>query len=120
MKCYYHPEKDAVGVCFSCQKGICKECTIEIENVVACKNRCENNAKDLLELRQKTLHAPRRMKEYYSIMSYVFIIVGIFMMLITLSETNERLIIIGWLFTFFMLVLGVILFVFASNIWKKK
>lgn len=26
MKCYFHPEKDAVATCQNCGKSLCKEC----------------------------------------------------------------------------------------------
>ncbi len=36
MKCYNHPEKDSVGSCNGCNKGLCKECA-SIFNVPLCK-----------------------------------------------------------------------------------
>ncbi len=45
MKCYYHPDYDAVGICKNCQKGICKECVTEIDTSLACKDRCEEDVK---------------------------------------------------------------------------
>lgn len=29
MKCYYHPQGDAVAQCTLCQKGVCHDCTFE-------------------------------------------------------------------------------------------
>ena len=29
MKCYYHPQTDAVAQCTHCQKGVCHDCTFE-------------------------------------------------------------------------------------------
>src|SRR5438874_3035037 len=29
MKCFYHPQTDAVGQCTHCQKGVCHDCTFE-------------------------------------------------------------------------------------------
>lgn len=26
MKCYYHPDRDAVGTCLDCGRGLCQEC----------------------------------------------------------------------------------------------
>jgi len=36
MKCYYHEDKDAVGICISCKKGICSECAVEYDNKLYC------------------------------------------------------------------------------------
>ena len=43
MKCYNHPEKDSVGVCKSCQKGICMECSTLIDGSLACKDTCKED-----------------------------------------------------------------------------
>jgi hypothetical protein len=41
MKCFYHRERDALGICKSCLKGICDECAIGVGNSLACKERYE-------------------------------------------------------------------------------
>ncbi len=43
MKCYNHPDHDAVGVCKSCQKGICMACSTTIDDSLSCKGRCEED-----------------------------------------------------------------------------
>jgi hypothetical protein len=37
MKCYVHPEIDAVNVCSECGKGICATCAVTIEGRTYCK-----------------------------------------------------------------------------------
>jgi len=44
MKCFYHQEIDAVGVCRHCFKGICKECAVDFTDGIACKGTCEQKA----------------------------------------------------------------------------
>lgn len=41
MKCFYHPQIEAIARCKSCRKGLCKDCAIDVGNGIACKNRCE-------------------------------------------------------------------------------
>lgn len=41
MNCFNHPDKPAIGICKSCGKGLCPECTAELPNGLACRNRCE-------------------------------------------------------------------------------
>lgn len=41
MNCFYHPEKTAVAICKSCQRGLCMECAADIGNGLACKGKCE-------------------------------------------------------------------------------
>jgi TM2 domain-containing membrane protein YozV len=37
MKCYIHPEVDAVGTCVSCHKAICNECVVEVAGKLICR-----------------------------------------------------------------------------------
>ena len=50
MKCFYHPEREAVGTCRSCGKGVCTECAVEVEKALACKDRCEEDVNALVKL----------------------------------------------------------------------
>ena len=115
MKCYYHSDKDAVGICFSCQKGICKDCDIEIGKTIACKNKCEKDTKDLLELRQRSLNAPHKIKRFYSYFSYACILLGIVFLFITIGETNGKLILVDSVFTIFIFTLGIIVLFYSKQ-----
>ncbi|MBW4651722.1 MAG: DUF2180 family protein [Kaiparowitsia implicata GSE-PSE-MK54-09C] len=53
MKCYYHNDVDAVAICKNCNRGICPKCAAEIENGIACRNRCESEVQALDELMQR-------------------------------------------------------------------
>ncbi len=37
MKCYYHPEIDAIVTCHSCGKAICQECAVDVAGKTRCK-----------------------------------------------------------------------------------
>lgn len=37
MKCAVHSDKEAIGACVSCGKGICEECKVESESKFYCK-----------------------------------------------------------------------------------
>lgn len=39
MKCFYHPNHDAVGVCISCGKAVCSECKVILQEKMYC-NPC--------------------------------------------------------------------------------
>ena len=41
MKCYYHQDREAVGLCKSCNKGLCCHCVADVGNGLACRDRCE-------------------------------------------------------------------------------
>jgi len=38
MKCYYHPEKDAVGTCSQCGKAACRDCIEDVGGALLCKD----------------------------------------------------------------------------------
>jgi hypothetical protein len=57
MKCFIHPQIDAVGICKNCNKGLCKECAIELENGIACKDKCENQVIAINDLIEKNKRA---------------------------------------------------------------
>jgi hypothetical protein len=50
MRCFYHFDRDAVGVCKSCQRALCHDCVVELERGIACKNRCEADVRQLSQL----------------------------------------------------------------------
>jgi hypothetical protein len=41
MKCFYHPDTDAVALCKSCSRGLCPACSVEVAPGLACRGRCE-------------------------------------------------------------------------------
>jgi len=38
MKCHYHPEQEAVGMCVNCGKAICQACLVGVRGKNYCKN----------------------------------------------------------------------------------
>ena len=38
MKCYVHPEVDSVGTCTSCGRSVCRDCAIETQGKIVCRN----------------------------------------------------------------------------------
>jgi hypothetical protein len=62
MKCFYHNESDAVGVCRHCLKGICAECAVDFGDGLACKDHCESKAKATAQLVANTINAQKGLK----------------------------------------------------------
>jgi len=50
MRCFYHQDKDAVGSCKSCGKGLCVECAVDLGKGLACRGRCEEDVRAVVEL----------------------------------------------------------------------
>lgn len=84
MKCFYHNNKDAVGICKSCQKGLCTDCAVDLGKGLACKNYCEEEVKGLIHISQENIQSSsdtskilRSTKAVGPITSKLFIAVGI-------------------------------------------
>jgi TM2 domain-containing membrane protein YozV len=37
MNCYVHPENEAIGTCTSCGRPICRECAVEMQGKLICR-----------------------------------------------------------------------------------
>lgn len=85
MKCFYHNDKDAVGTCKSCNKGLCADCAADPGTGLACKGSCEDKVKAINELMENNMKAydkslPRCLKNVMSYGILAFIISGIGLM----------------------------------------
>ncbi|MFH1381808.1 MAG: hypothetical protein ABIH70_02840 [Chloroflexota bacterium] len=49
MNCFYHPEREAVGMCVSCGKPICPECKVELGKKFYCNPCAERMFSDKLQ-----------------------------------------------------------------------
>jgi hypothetical protein len=56
MRCYYHENKEAVGTCKSCGKGLCRECAVDLGKGLACRGRCETDAQAVIQLIDRNIH----------------------------------------------------------------
>lgn len=50
MRCYYHPDTEAVGVCKNCYKGICRSCAVEVPDGLGCHATCAAKIRRMNEL----------------------------------------------------------------------
>lgn len=57
MKCFFHQDRDAVGICKSCERGLCSKCAVDLHRGLACKGRCEDDAKALIEFIQSNVRS---------------------------------------------------------------
>lgn len=66
MVCFYHPDKPAIGLCKYCQRGLCSDCAISVEDVLACKGRHAEQVHMLEEMtKQNILKSKRTRSDYY-------------------------------------------------------
>lgn len=68
MKCYNHHDRDAVGVCKNCSKGICPDCLTEVDNDIACIGKCEG----VLRAKSKQTKTNKKVLIFLSLISILF------------------------------------------------
>jgi len=103
MKCYNHPEIDAVGLCKSCGRGLCHECVSEVGTSISCKSRCESDVAAINELLQRGRTAYQKASGtfirsgiFILLLGAVFLIIGVVSSIA--SQPNYFLILMGLLF----------------------
>ncbi len=77
MVCYYHPDRQAVGLCVHCQRGICRECAQVVEDVLACKNHHEVEVRESLERARREQSRAHRARANYARNAVLYGLVGI-------------------------------------------
>ena len=85
MRCFYHRDLEAVGVCKNCGRGLCGACVAEEENGLACRQRCEVEVRALNRItnRSKTAYekassAYARAAVFYFVLGLAFLLGGVF------------------------------------------
>ena len=82
MNCYYHQDTVAIGVCRSCLRGLCPQCAVDLGAGLACRDRCEQDVKDLLTYRKEGGpdaiggHAGFERKPARLPLTFIFLILG--------------------------------------------
>ena len=76
MHCYNHSGSDAVGICKSCGRALCRSCVAEVEKIVACKDRCESDVAAMLSINRNALQYAKSTKQARYLGPVLFIVVG--------------------------------------------
>ncbi len=101
MKCFNHPTVDAVAICKSCGRGLCRDCIVEVGLGCSCRNRCENDVAALNDLveRGRTVYQKSSTNHFWS---GVFLsLMGVFFLLLgvsTVATSDQPVGGILWLF----------------------
>ena len=76
MKCFHHHEKDAIGICKACSKGICPECAAEVGLSLACNATCVEEVAALDAQIQKARITLSAQKKNRMFMPALFMVLG--------------------------------------------
>ncbi|MBI5933960.1 MAG: hypothetical protein HY867_09655 [Chloroflexi bacterium] len=109
MNCFNHPDVPAVGVCKTCQKGLCIVCAYDLGNGIACKNH-----RDEVEARNSITDV-HRVAAVFAILGCIMMLSGSFMDFST-DEKEQILQLLGIVMAF----LGAFFFWLGNKIRKTK
>ncbi|MHA6495523.1 B-box zinc finger protein [Pseudomonas borbori] len=83
MKCFYHQQDEAIALCKSCTRALCRCCAADVHPGTACINRCEKDVEELNIVNtrnqsayQKAGKAHKRGALATLIMGLTFILIG--------------------------------------------
>ena len=77
MKCFYHPQTDAVAICKNCSKGLCTECVSDVGHGSACKGKCESEVQGYDEMIQRVVRSKPILGGYYKMWGLFFCLGGL-------------------------------------------
>jgi len=99
MKCFYHQETEAVGLCYYCNRGLCAECAMEYTRGLACRNRCERHVVLLLSSsgeRRRRIRSGLKIRQYLqprrelSLFTQLWVVMSLFAaLLVAMGFTHE-------------------------------
>ena len=105
MKCYYHPNVDAVALCSNCNRGLCPDCAVELRNATACRARCEAEVEALAEMRQRERSVYQKTSGAHKRNALMFLVMGVIM-----TAVGALILPSGWV----IVALGVAMFLGAA------
>ena len=53
MECYKHKNESAIGLCKSCFKAVCRNCTIELIHGLACSEDCATDVNEYNQMNER-------------------------------------------------------------------
>ena len=74
MKCFNHPENDAIGICKACGRGLCRYCVVEVGLSCSCKGECERVVATMNDLLEKSR---TRLQKFGGIYSRIGLVAGL-------------------------------------------
>lgn len=113
MNCFYHPQVGAVAICKNCNKGLCGDCAVDVENGMACKGRCEAEVLAINAIINRSKTAFQKTGNVYIALSIPFGILGLLVCFGSLvSQKKDSG---AFLLGVFLIVMSVIFFVYGRK-----
>lgn len=82
MNCYTHTQKEALGICKHCQKGICMECLVDSGDGLSCKGKCLEEVKLLKKLRDFEQKVVKNNSSQWTSSGLLYLFMGILIIVV--------------------------------------
>ncbi len=116
MRCYYHPEKEAIGLCKYCQRGLCEACATEVEEVLSCRDRHEGKVRQRMLFEARSLLQSQRAASAYMRNATFYGLVGL--LFCAFGAIQYRF--LGLQAVFFILIGLFLLYAAAANFFEGR
>ena len=90
MKCFYHPDADALGLCKHCQRGLCSACTSERDEGLACRDRHESQVDQVSALIRRNVQVGEKSRPLSLISFAIFVVALLVLIDLALNEENPN------------------------------
>jgi hypothetical protein len=123
MKCFNHPEKDAVVVCKACGKAVCRDCGIKTGNGFVCQQSCTETLAEINELQARQLEHLKNIKRLNFLGAFFSICMGllfIYFSSLGYGIVYNFVLLLGLGFTFYGVVAQLVNIVIFLKSRKKK
>ena len=76
MRCFNHPDKDAVGICKHCNKGLCPDCLSDLGHGLACRDSHERDVENINTLISRNSQIQRMTPKTWYVIPAFFAVIG--------------------------------------------
>ena len=90
MRCFYHPQADAVGTCKHCHRGVCSQCASERDGGLACRGRCEAAVDAVNALIRRNVQLGVKSRSVSLVAFLVFVVALITLLYLAFNEENQN------------------------------
>jgi hypothetical protein len=91
MKCFYHPQADAVGLCKHCQRGLCPLCASERDGGLACRDRHESQVDQVTALIRRNVQVGVKSRPISLVAFAIFVVALIMLLDLAVNEENPNI-----------------------------
>jgi hypothetical protein len=122
LKCFYHPNADAVGLCKHCQRGLCPACGAERDGGLACRDRHETEVDQVTALIRRNVQVGVKAQPLSLVAFAVFVVALLVLLNLAINEENPNLRTIYYVLSAlaFVVVLGQVPIIRAMLARKSK